>query len=31
LEELKKNNEGKLKGLGSDWQIDLNDRVASKS
>lgn len=31
MEELKRNNEGKLKGLGSDWQIDLKDRAASKS
>jgi hypothetical protein len=31
LEELKKNNEGKNKGLGSDWQADLNDRTTSKS
>jgi hypothetical protein len=31
LEDLKKGHEQKLKGIGHDWQVDLNDRTASKS
>ena len=31
LEGMKQSHEGKLKGLGSNWQADMKDRAASKS
>lgn len=31
LEDLKHSHEGKLRGLGSNWQADMKDRAASKS